>query len=104
MKYEFSRNEYASEEIEGGQVRHFLDKVIHQDFYAVELADAEHLIFTKNGKSSKPVKVVYDSSWAWKAEKTQIKSNAGSAEKLYKSLSDPFWNCYTQAMCDKYCA
>ena len=92
---------YKREERPDGTT-HYTGEIEREDHYSVEKHDENSVIFSLNGIQSKPVKIVYDREFAWKAQKTQIKTMYG-IDKLLEQLQDDFWNCYTYNMACKYC-
>lgn len=92
---------YKSEALPDGRTR-YTGEIEYEDHYAVEKYDENSLVFFLNGVQSKPIKIVYDREFSWKAQKTQIKS-AHSVDKLLEYLQDNFWDGYTYNMACKYC-
>lgn len=99
---EFERPYYAFEYLEDGITKHYTSEITKVERYGIDLYDENHLVFSFCGKTSAPIPVVYDREWAWKPEKSRIKSSK-PAEKLFVDLSMDFWSCYTYAMAKQYC-
>ncbi len=72
------------------------------DEFTITKADDSRVIFSFNGVISKPVKIVHESGWAWKCQKTQIKT-CKSIDTFIAEMINPEWICFARKIAKFYC-